>query len=394
MRHKSFAARLLLACFWCFAYVWSSHSSLAQDTRNNAPTRPTKLIAADPEIRALLDNSTATCDQASADERFGRLQTAVSLADKRGLVGDRALAEAFLASAQIGRGDLDLGFTTARKALQDSIDAKNDVLEADILLSLASDAQIKGRSLDAFDKVSQALKIAEKAGSLYEKARALGELGKLQLVQGKTSEAVKSIDEALNIDRINGYQFEAIHLVYQGIYLGMTGKVDEALASLSQARTKAIAAKDPFSFISAEGTYAIGLVNKARADEAIEQMTFLKSGSLQAFIPDARQQACMAFALQSPMFHLTVLEDLTYVLGAANQKAKELEVWKEVYSYSRDHDVLAGAAEAAQKVADLDNQLKNTDDALKYYAIAIDLFRRLQNETNLIHCCPNSRANC
>ena len=140
MRHKSFAARLLLACFWCFAYVWSSHSSLAQDTRNNAPTRPTKLIAADPEIRALLDNSTATCDQASADERFGRLQTAVSLADKRGLVGDRALAGAFLASAQIGRGDLDLGFTTARKALQDSIDAKNDVLEADILLSLAGDA--------------------------------------------------------------------------------------------------------------------------------------------------------------------------------------------------------------------------------------------------------------
>jgi CHAT domain-containing protein/tetratricopeptide (TPR) repeat protein len=383
MRHKSFATRLFVACFWCFVSVWSPHPSLAQDKPNNAPNRPAQLIAADPEIRALLDNSTATCDQASADQRFGRLQTAVSLADKRGLVGDRALAEAFLASAQIGRGDLDLGFTTARKALQDSIDAKNEVLEADILLSLAGDAQIKGRSLDAVGLVSQALKIAEKAGSLYEKARALGELGKLQLGQGKTSEAAKSIDEALNIDKINGYQLEAIHLVYQGIYLGMTGRVDEALASLSQARTKAVAAKDPFSFISAEGTYAIGLVNKARVDEAIEEMTFLKSGSLQAFIPDAREQACMAFALQSPMFHLTVLEDLTYVLGAANQKAKELEVWKEVYSYSRDHNVLAGAAEAAQKVADLDNQLKNTDDSLKYYAIAIELFRRLQNETNL-----------
>ena len=231
--------------------------------------------------------------------------------------------------------------------------------------------------------VSQALEIAEKAGSLYEKARALGELGKSQLVQGKTSEAAKSIDEALNIDKINRYQLEAIHLVYQGMYLGMTGRVDEALASLSQARTKAIAAKDPFTFISAEGTYAIGLVNKTRTDEAIEEMTFLKNGTLQAFIPDAREQACMAFALQSPMFHLMVLEDITYVLGAANQKAKELEVWKEVYSYSRAHDVLAGAAEASQKVADLDNQLKNTDDALKYYAIGIDLFRRLQNETNL-----------
>lgn len=384
MRHKSFAARLFLACFWCFASVWSSHSSLAQDTPNNTPTRPTQLIAADPEIRALLDNSTATCDQASADERFGGLQTAVSLADKRGLVGDRALAEAFLASAQIGRGDLDLGFTTARKALQDSIDAKNEVLHADILLSLAGDAQIKGRSLDAVDLVSQALKIAEKAGSLYEKARALGELGKLQLGQGKTSEAAKSIDEALNIDKINGYQFEAIHLVYRGIDLGMTGKVDEALSSLSQARTKAIAAKDPFSFISAENTYAFGLVTKGETDKAIKEMTFLNNGTLQLFIQDVREQSCMAFALQSPVFHLMVLEGLTNVLKAANQKEKALEVWKEVYSYSRDHDVLAGAAEAAQKVADLDNQLKNTDDALKYYAVAIDLFRRLQNETNLI----------
>ena len=181
MGHKSFAARLLLACFCCFASVWSSHALFAQDNPNNGPTTTTQLIAADPEIRGLLDSSTAICDQASADDRFRNLQAAVNLTDKRGLVGDRALAKAVLASAYIGQGDLDLGFTFARQALQDSIDAKNEVLEADILISLGAEALMKGNSADALDLISRALKIAEKAGSLYEKARALGELGQLQL---------------------------------------------------------------------------------------------------------------------------------------------------------------------------------------------------------------------
>jgi len=204
---------MFFTSLWCFVSLWLPNLSSGQEKPTNTTSRPAELVAVDPDIRGLLDDSTATCDEKSANDKFERLQKAVSLADKRGLIGDRALAEALMASTYVGRGELELGFATARKAMQDSIDAKNEVLEAEILISLAAEAQVKGNSLQATDMVTHALKISAKTGSLYEKAHALGELGKLQLTQGKIDDAAKSLNEALNIDSLNGYQFEATHLV-------------------------------------------------------------------------------------------------------------------------------------------------------------------------------------
>ena len=45
--------------------------------------------------------------------------------------------------------------------------------------------------------------------------------------------------------------------------------------------------------------------------------------------------------------------------------------------------LLAGEAEGEQKIADLENQLKRFEDALKDYAAAADLYRKLQNEPRL-----------
>jgi hypothetical protein len=59
------------------------------------------------------------------------------------------------------------------------------------------------------------------------------------------------------------------------------------------------------------------------------------------------------------------------------------EIWLEVFSYSRDHGILIGQAEAAQKVASLYNQTKKPEDALKYYAIAVDLLRKLNSDAAL-----------
>ncbi len=384
MRPKSTFARVFLAWFWFFVSLYLSSASTAQDNPKNRANRPVELIAADPDVRALLDDSTASCDEKSANQRFERLQKAVTLADKRGLVGDRALAEALMASTYIGRGELELGFATARKAMQDSIDAKNEVLEAEILISLAAEAQVKGNSQQATDLVTHALNISAKTGSLYEKAHALGELGKLQLTLGKIDDAGKSLDEALNIDRLNGYQFEATHLVYRGYYLGVTGKLDDALDSVNQARAKALAANDPYAFLLAGRAYAYGLVQKGKPGEAIQELTLLTNGNLQGYMPHASEHPCLAFALQAPIFHLTALENLSGILEAAKEKEKELDVWKEVYAYSRDHNIVAGEAEAAQTIADLDSQYKNNEDALKYYSIAIDLDRRFQNDTKLI----------
>jgi len=375
---------MFFTSLWCFVSLWLPNLSSGQEKPTNTTSRPAELVAVDPDIRGLLDDSAATCDEKSANDKFERLQKAVSLADKRGLIGDRALAEALMASTYVGRGELELGFATARKAMQDSIDAKNEVLEAEILISLAAEAQVKGNSLQATDMVTHALKISAKTGSLYEKAHALGELGKLQLTQGKIDDAAKSLNEALNIDRLNGYQFEATHLVYRGYYLGITGKLDDALDSVNQARAKALAANDPYAFLLAGRAYAYGLVQKGKPSEAIQELTLLTNGNLLGYMPDASEHRCLAFALQYPIFHLTALENLATILEVAKEKEKELNVWKEVYAYSRDHNIVAGEAEAAQTIAELDSQYKNTEDSLKYYSIAIDLDRRFQNDTKLI----------
>lgn len=380
MRRKTQSVSVQVICLWCFLSLFTPLTSPAQDKPRSDVWKPPELEAVDSDIRDLLDKNPANCEQFNVDDVIARAQKALKIADSRGLIGDRALAEAILASAYIGQAEMELAFTTFQKALQDASEAKNEVLEADILTSLASEAQLKGNVPQAIELTSRALRISEKSGSLYEKSRALGELGRMKLLLGKTDEAVQSIDEALKIDNLNGYRFQALHLVYRGYYLGLTDKRDQAIDSLSQAKTKALAVRDAYSFIMAENSYAFGLVQKGRADEAIAELILIKQGDLQKFIQDSKEQACFASALQLPVLHLSLLEGLTNVLEAANQKEKELEIWQEAYSFSHDHGIVFGEAESAQKTADLNNQLKKPDDALKYYAIAAELYHKLQNE--------------
>ena len=232
----------------------------------------------------------------------------MKLADDRGLIRDRGLVEASLASAYIYQAKLDLAFKTFQKALQDAIDSKNAVLEADILLALASEAQLKGNRARAIELVSRALSISEKNASLYEKARSLGEFGKLNLSQGKTDEGARSIDEALQIDKLNGYKFEALHLVYRGVSLGLVGKVDEALDSLVQARAKAVQFRDAYSFITAENTYALALVKKGRGEEAIAELGSSKSISLIGLSRTRRRKPALRPPLLSPFYTLLSLK--------------------------------------------------------------------------------------
>jgi CHAT domain-containing protein len=366
--------------FLSVCILLSPHFVVGQEKSIHGSNKPADLVAVDPRIRALLDDTVSSCAQSSFSNIVERLQQALKIADTEGLIRDRALLEANLASADVSQAKLELAFTTFQRALQDAIDSNNRVLEADILISLASQAQVKGNNQDSVALISKALSISEHEGSLYEKSHALGEFGKMMLLQGKPAQGAASIDEALQIDELNGYKLEAIHLVYRAIYLGLAGKVDQAMDSASQARTKALAIRDPYSFIMAENAYAYALIKKGRTDEAIRDMNLLRQGDLGSFTQDAKDQVCVQSSLELPIFHLTVLEDMANLLSAANQKDRELEIWQEIYEYSRDHSVLAGEAEAAQKVGNLDLQFKKTDDALTYYEIAADLYRKLGNE--------------
>lgn len=371
---------------WLLAALVSLYLASAikgQDRTASRPKIPAELIPRDPEIRELLGVGDDSCRAANPDAWVEKVQRALQIAENRGLIGDRAIVAALFASASITQGSLDQAFIILRKALQDSIDAKRDVVEADILVSLASEGQLKGNSQDAVDLVTRAVSLSEKTGNLYGKARALGELGRLRLAEGKYDEASGLIDEALNIDRLNGYKFEALHLVYRGSYLALTGKLDQAIESLAQAREKAVEVKDPYSFILAENAYAFGSAKQGKADEATRQMNLIRAGELGEFVRDAKVRDCLASNLALPVFHILFLEGFANVLEAANQKEREVQIWDEVFSTSEKLGLLAGEAEAKQKVADLENQLKKSDEAFKNYTLAAELYKKIGNEALL-----------
>jgi CHAT domain-containing protein/tetratricopeptide (TPR) repeat protein len=371
------------ASFLSVCILLSAHTAFGQDNSTNHANKPPELVAVDPQVRALLDEPLSSCERFSINDQADSLQQALKITESRGLIRDRALVETRLAAVFVNEAKIELAFTTFQKALQDAIDSKNGVLEAEILIALASEAQLKGNSQQAVELLSRAVSISEQRGSVYERSHAVGELGRMMLVQGKTAEAAASIEEALRIDRLNQYSFEAIHLVYQAIYLGLAGKVDQAMDYAIQARTKALTATDAYTFLMAENTYAYGLIQKGKTDEAIGDLSLLRQGELRKFTEDAKAQVCLANALELPILHLALLEDLANLHAAAKQDEQQLAIWQEIYDYSRGHTIVAGEAEAAQKSANLDVKLKKTDDALTNYAIAAELYRKLGNESLL-----------
>jgi CHAT domain-containing protein/tetratricopeptide (TPR) repeat protein len=364
-------------CLFASSFLFRSAPVFAQDSASLDPTIPSELTPAEPEIRALLAFQSCKPNGPVWTEK---LEKALQIAESRGLVGDRALLEASLASAVFVQGNAEQALLLLQKALQDSIDAKRQVLEADILVSLSSEAQMKGNTEGAMDLIRQALSLSERNGNLYGKARALGELGKLTLQSGKNDEAASLIDQALDIDKLNGYKFEALHLFYKGSYLGFIGKDEEALQTLADARAKALIAKDTMTFIQAENAYAFGLVKKGKVDEALHQMDLVNRADMREFLSDTSLRSCFESYLPLPFVRLLWLEGFANVLEAANQKEKEINVWEEVFSTSQGLSLTAGEAEAKEKAANLESQLKKTDDAVKDYALAADLYRKLGSD--------------
>jgi hypothetical protein len=81
------------------------------------------------------------------------LNAALLALTNRGLTSDRALVESALGSALTGQGNLELASVAFQKALEDARTAKNEVLEADVLIALASEAQVKGNIQQALELV-------------------------------------------------------------------------------------------------------------------------------------------------------------------------------------------------------------------------------------------------
>src|ERR1700693_1531659 len=155
-----------------------------------------------------------------------------------------------------------------------------------------------------------------------------------------------------------------MHLVYKSYYLGLTGNDEKAMESLSEAKTKAILTKNANAFVMAESAFAFGLVRKGKADQAIAELELIKNGELQSLVHEAEQRDCLTSALGLPVLRILLLEGLSNVFEADNQQEKEIETWRELLSISHELELVAGEAEAEQKIAGLESKLKKTDEAV------------------------------
>jgi len=105
MCKKTYLPKSIVTLLLCSLSHFTA-SLVAQTAPKGAPWRPPELQAVDPEIRGLLDQTSSTCERSDPNEVVERVQKAVRLADVRGLIRDRALAEAVLGSAYIGQAKI------------------------------------------------------------------------------------------------------------------------------------------------------------------------------------------------------------------------------------------------------------------------------------------------
>jgi tetratricopeptide (TPR) repeat protein len=370
----------------CCAAIALAYPILILGQENSQPKRntPFELRAADPQIQNLVEEARSDAGNGDIDEAIATATRAFETAVQKKLLGDEAITDSVLASVYIAKGKFDEGLKHLHKALQEAIDSGNLVLEADILTSLSVEAQIKGDWQSAIAMTRKAADLAEEAHNLFEKSRALGMLGYLLLLSGKTEEARIPIENALEIDRINQYEFMASHLVYQGYYLIATGKLDASVEVLNQASEKAIEHSDLLSFVLAKIALANIYGRKGETNEAIQLLESIRQGKLDSSKTAPEMNRKLAAALSAPLPRISLLEGLGAVYESAGRPEKALPVWGELYSFSESIGLLVAKAESAKKVADLNAQLKRTQEALRYYSTALASFRQLQNEPLLL----------
>ena len=91
MRHFKIRACLFLILLPLFPTFASS-----QNKASAGSAIPAELTVIDPEIRALLNDDNVSCKSLNPSEQVERIKKALQIADKRGLIRDRALVEAVL----------------------------------------------------------------------------------------------------------------------------------------------------------------------------------------------------------------------------------------------------------------------------------------------------------
>jgi CHAT domain-containing protein/tetratricopeptide (TPR) repeat protein len=371
--------------FWFLAAFLTTQAAFPQQPSQGKPYIPIEVQPADSEIKALLESARTDSDLGNYEIAFSKTKRALELAQTKGFVRDKAIVEEAVALGYFVLGQLDESFKFYQSSFQDAVDSSNLVLQADVLVSLAMLPQLQGKSQAASDLLIKAQKVADESKNPYVRSRVLGELGRLRIVSGNNEGGLKALEEALSIDRVNSYDFEPLHLVYEAYATLSQQKPDfpKAISQFESARDSAVEKRNYIAFVLAQNALGAIYPNNGEPQKGIAMLeatlngNVLKDGQTSALPETFRAAATL------PFMKAVLLEGLGKAYQQGQQLEKALEVWIQLYSLSVNVDLKLTQAESARAIAEIYKVKQDLPNAVKYFSIASQDWRALQNDQEL-----------
>ncbi len=374
--------RFFVGVFVCLLLSLVAHTQ--QEPAANRYTPP-ELQASDQEVRNLLTSAESKSDSGDYESAFADAKAALDLAKTKGLVGDRAIAEDSVAIGYFVLGKLDESVKLYQASFQDAIESSNLVLQAEVLVALSIAPQFQANFPGAIELVSKALDRANQSKSLYERAHVLGELARLQIASGQIDQGRKSVEEALNIDQVNHYTFEALHRVYAAFATISQPQPDlaKAISEFEAARDLAVRQQNYIALVQAQNALGAIYVHNGEPEKGVAFLEATRNGEVLKDGHAEQLPGPFRTAATLPFIKATLLEALAQGYEAAQQTDKALQVWNELYSLSIEAGFRFAEAEAAAKIAGIYKTKNDVPNALNFFTKSIESWRGLGNDDQL-----------
>lgn len=355
---------------------------------------PPEFRPSDPGIQNLIDSASKAATEGQYSERTKLLQQALTQCAAKSIVADKAIVEDDLGSAYFMEGRLDDARTQWINALSDSVQSSSLSVQADALVALSGLAQALGNFPEALDLSSRAVEVARKSQDLYVLSRALGEHGRLQLTVGKKTEASASIEEALRIDRVNKYDWEAGHLLYLAwvMFAEPNSDLDKGIETATSARNLAIRKENYLVFIQASTSLGLAYAHKGQVNTGIQLLERTQVGTSDDGKPLFERPSGYRSAVSLPFLRIIFLEALAMTYQEGQRPDDALTTWRQLYDTAATTGSQLAIAEAAQAMADLYSSSKDYDKAISNYSLAAEAWARAGNRQRRIAALDSEKA--
>jgi CHAT domain-containing protein len=345
---------------------------------------PPELLVTDPNVKAALESADKSGKLGQYGECLKFLQKALELATSQKALADRAIVEDKFAVYYFTQGKLEDAKAQWINSLSDGVTVSNLVLQADVLVALSALQQISGHLDQAMKTAQHALDLSRRSKDFYIESRVLGELSRLQLLAGKQADARVSIEEALQIDRFNRYDWEPVHLLYLANLSVAESKTDKALEIGKSARDLAVKNENYLVFILSSMFLGQGYVQTGQVEEGIRMMELSRKGVSGQNKPLFQFPEGYDRTASLPYLKIAFLEALAGVYEAAKRHNEALKTWQVMYETATASNFALARAESARKQADLYKAQKDLGKAIELYSLAADASATAGNEQSRI----------